>query len=316
MATESPAICVVGSSNIDLTFRTARLPRPGETLSGSAFQLGFGGKGANQAVIAARLGARVAMVSKVGRDVFGEQTLANFRAQGMDTSGVMVDERHSTGTAAIIVDDQAQNCILVVGGANLALTPEDVRRAAHVIQSAKVLVCQLEVPIEATTEAFRLARSAGVQTILNPAPATKLPDELLRLCDYCIPNETEIELLTGQAATTLDGAERGARLLQERGPKTVIVTLGGRGVLVLDGKRIDHIPALDVKAVDTAGAGDAFIGSLAAFLADGLSLPAAVRSANAVAALSVTRLGTQDSYPIVSEVKTFMTSKGLNFGER
>jgi ribokinase len=311
MASEPARVCVVGSSNIDLIFRTPRLPRPGETLAGHAFRLDFGGKGANQAVLAARLGARVAVVSRVGRDVFGEQTLANYRREGIDTAHVFVDEARPTGVASIAVDDDARNCILVVPGANLGLSPEDVRRAAPALRAAAMLLCQLEVPQESVLEGFRLARAAGVRTVLNPAPAAPLADELLRLADVCVPNEPELEALTGQPAETLEQAEAAGRALLRRGPGAVVVTLGGRGALVLEGTAAEHVPAVPVRAVDPTGAGDAFIGALGVSLAGGQSLRAAVRRANAVAALTVTRLGAQASFPSRAEIEHFLASAGL-----
>jgi ribokinase len=300
-----PHICVVGSSNVDLTFRTARLPRPGETMAGQAFHLGFGGKGANQAVMAARLGAQVTLVSKIGRDVFGEQSLQNYRTQGIETRHVRVDEQRSTGLAAILVDDQARNCIIVVPGANLGLTPEDVRDAAASIRTADVQLCQLEVPVATTLEALRVAKAAGVRTILNPAPATPLPDDMLPLVDLCVPNETELEALSGCPVADLVQVEAAARVLLGRGAGQVIVTLGDRGAMIVDAQSAEHIPAVPVTAVDSTGAGDAFIGSLAVFLAEQLPLTEAVRRANAVAALSVTRPGTQASFPVRAEVDAF-----------
>jgi ribokinase len=305
---EPPRICVVGSSNLDLIFRTPRLPRPGETLAGHDFRLDFGGKGANQAVMAARLGARVAMVSRVGRDVFGEQTLANYRREDIDTAHVSLDDARPTGVASIVVDDAARNCILVVPGANLGLSPEHVRQAAAAIRAATVLLCQLEVPLESVLEAFRLARAAGVRTVLNPAPAAALPDELLRLADVCVPNEPELEALTGQPAVTLEQAEDAVRSLARRGPGALVVTLGERGALVLERDAAEHVPAVPVQAVDPTGAGDAFIGALGVSLAAGLPLWDAVRRANAVAALSVTRLGAQASFPSLAEVEQFLAS--------
>jgi ribokinase len=299
---QPPHVCVVGSTNIDLTFRAARLPKPGETLAGHAFHLGHGGKGANQAVMAARLGARVTMVGKVGRDVFGEGALRNYREQGIDTTHVLIDTERPTGVASIVVDDAAHNCIIVVPGANLGLTPQDVRAAATAIEGADVLLCQLEVPIETVTEALRIAKAAGVLTVLNPAPAVPLPDELLRLAGLCVPNENEIELLTGQSAASLEEAAAAAWELLKRGPGTVVVTLGERGAMIADAERAEHVPAPRVEAVDSSGAGDAFIGALGMFLAEGVPLREAVQRANAVAALSVTRLGTQASFPARAEV--------------
>jgi ribokinase len=212
--------------------------------------------------------------------------------------------------ASIVVDDQARNCILVVPGANLGLSPDDVRAAGDWIRSAALLLCQLEVPLETTQEALRIAREAGVRTVLNPAPAVPLPEELLQLADLCVPNETELELLTGQRVSSLEAAAAAAWTLLERGPQQVIVTLGERGVLLADARSVEHIPALPVEAVDPTGAGDAFIGGLAVFLAEGLALPDAVRCANAVAALSVSRPGTQTALPTRAEADAFLRRAG------
>jgi ribokinase len=299
-------ICVVGSANVDLTFRTPRLPRPGETLTGRDFHLGFGGKGANQAVMACRLGAEVRLVARLGNDAFGPETLAHYRSEGLDTTCVSIDPERCTGVAAIIVDDSAKNCILVVPGANAALSPRDVWDAAPAIRSAHLLLGQLEVPLETTLTAFREARSAKVRTILNPAPALTLPAELLQLTDLCVPNEIEIEALTGRRADNLDDAASAAQILRRRGARSVVVTLGERGCLLLHYDEIVVIPAMAVPAVDPTGAGDAFIGSLAVFWAEGLSLPEAARRANAVAALTVTRRGAQAAFPSRAEAESFL----------
>jgi ribokinase len=309
MESVPPRICVVGSANIDLTFRTTRLPRPGETLAGHAFQQGFGGKGANQAVMAARFGARVTMVAKVGRDSFGDRILDNFRDEGIDAAHVHRDDSRGTGVAGIVVDEEAQNCILVVPGANLALTPEEIRQAADTIRQADVVVGQLEVPLETTWEAFRIARRHGVRTILNPAPAAPLADELLSLTDLCIPNETELELLTGKQAGSLAEIERAAQQIRGRGTATVIVTLGRRGALLVDQSGGELVPPVQVQAVDPSGAGDSFIGSLAVFLATGMTLRDALAKANLVAALSVTRPGTQAAFPRPEEVDNFLRNR-------
>jgi ribokinase len=311
MSTQAPRICVVGSSNIDLITKVPRLPKLGETLIGHSFHLGYGGKGANQAVMAARLGAQVSMVTRLGRDVFGEGTLRNYREQGVDTSHVLFDESRSTGVAPIFVDDSARNFIVIVPGANLGLSPADAQSARAVILAADTLICQLEVPIETTLEAFRIARAGGVRTVLNPAPAVLLPEELLQLTDICAPNETETELLTGLPAGTIEQAEAAGRRLLERGPRAVILTLGERGALLLDGLSVEHIAPLPVDPVDPTGAGDAFVGSLSVFLAEGLSLSASARRANAVAALSVTRIGTQVSFPQRAAADEFLVQHGL-----
>ncbi len=314
MANDSPRICVVGSTNVDLTFRTPRLPRPGETLTGRDFRLGSGGKGANQAVTAARLGARVAMVSRVGCDVFGESALRTLREEGVDTTFVVRDDVHPTGVAGIVVDDAAQNCILVVPGANAGLTPADVRAAAPVIRAASVVLCQLEIPLESTLEALRLARAAGVLTVLNPAPAVSLPEELLRLADLCVPNETEAETLSGRSAATPEDACEAAEILRGHGAAEVVVTLGERGAVLVGGAGVEHFPAVPVEAVDASGAGDAFIGSLAVSRARGRSPADAVRRAGVVAALSVTRAGTQASFPRRAEAEKFLARHGLAGG--
>lgn len=305
-----PTICVVGSSNIDLIARVPRLPTLGETLIGHSFHMGYGGKGANQAVMAVKLGARVTMVTRVGRDVFGEGTLKNYNDHGIDTRHVRFDEERFSGVAPIFVDDKANNVIVIVPGANMGLTAADVRAASDAILAADVLCCQLEIPIETTLEAFQIARSGGVRTILNPAPAMPLPDELLRLTDICAPNEVEIEQLTGRRAATLPEAEDAARELLARGPAAVVLTMGDRGVLLLDAEGARHMPAVTVEAVDPTGAGDAFIGSLAVFIGEGCNLREATRRAVAVASLSVTRIGTQVSFPDRGQADAFLAEHG------
>ncbi len=301
----------MGSSNIDLIARVPRLPRLGETLVGRSFHLGYGGKGANQAVMAARLGARVTLVAKVGRDVFGEGAARNLQAEGIETTHVLVAAERVSGVAQILVDDSAQNVIVVVPGANQDLRPAEVQRASTAILGADAVVCQLEVPVETTLEAFRIARTGGVCTILNPAPAGPLPDELLDLVDICLPNEPEAEQLTGQSVATRAGVEAAARALLRRGPRAVVVTLGAAGALVVDQGGAEPIPAVAVDAVDPTGAGDAFIGSLAVFLAEGVALREAAHRANAAAALSVTRIGAQESFPTGDEVRAFLARLGV-----
>jgi ribokinase len=308
----SPAnICVVGSSNIDLISKVPRLPRLGETMVGHSFHLGYGGKGANQAVMAAKLGARVTMVTKLGRDVFGQGTLENYRAQGIDTAFVLFDETEASGVAPIFVDDAANNFIVIIPGANYALSPADARAAADVIRAADVLVCQLEIPLATTLEAFRIAHAAHIRTILNPAPAVPLPDELLQLTDICVPNEIETELLSGSPVQTLDQVEDAARKLLARGVRVAIVTLGERGTLVVEQDAVEHVAPIAIDAVDPTGAGDAFIGSLAVFLGEGRALRNVVRRANAIAARTVTQIGTQSSFPNRAEADDFCAQHGV-----
>jgi ribokinase len=303
-------ICVVGSCNIDLTFHTSRLPRTGETVAGHDFRLGFGGKGANQAVMAARLGAEVRMVGRVGDDALGQQVLTALRQEGVKVADVPVTPNRPTGVAGIVVDAGAQNCIIVVPGANAELSADDVRGATAALRSADVVVAQLEVPLDAVAEAFARA-GKGPITILNPAPARELPDRLLALTDLCVPNETELESLTGQGTRTLAEIEGAARALLRRGPRTVLVTLGERGALLVEANNVRHFPAMPVAAVDPTAAGDAFIGSLAVFLTERVprKLEEAVQRAIAVAALTVTRPGAQASFPRRDEVEKFLAQQ-------
>ena len=304
---EPHSVCVVGSANVDLTFRMARLPRSGETVAARSLATDFGGKGANQAVMAVLAGARVSLVARVGADAFGRQVVENLASRGVGIDHVATDALLPTGVAAIFVDDAAHNNIVVAPGANAGLAVEHVVAAADVIRAARVLLCQLETPVEASLEAFRIARAAGVLTILNPAPARRLPDELLRLTDLCVPNETEAALLTGAATESTAGAAKAARALRSSGAQRVIVTLGARGCLIDDGSHTETVPAPTVAAVDPTGAGDAFLGVLAAALAKTLSLREAVGRATAAAALSVARPGAQASFPTMADVDAMIT---------
>ncbi len=288
---------------MDLIAYAPRLPAPGETLMGTRFQTGYGGKGANQAVAAARLGAAVAMVARVGGDVFGADMLANFAAQGIDVAQVLRTEGVSSGVAPIAVDDAGRNAIIVVAGANALLTPADVDAAAPAIGRARVLLCQLEVPIETSLRALTLARAAGVLTILNPAPAPEaLPDAMLRVSDLVCPNESEASAITGIPVTDAASAEAAGRVLVGRGARAAIVTLGAAGCLYVSASETWRAPAPVVTAVDTTGAGDCFLGSLAFFLARAAGLRDAATRAAAVAALSVQRPGTQTSYPYAADL--------------
>jgi ribokinase len=297
---------MVGSANIDLIARVPRLPAPGETLIGSQFKMGFGGKGANQAVMAARLGATVSVVCKVGNDIFGQDTLKNFKDQGIDTQHVLFDETRFSGVAPITVDQHTgQNSIIIVPGANDGLSPSDVRAAQETIYAAQMLLCQLEIPLETTLEAFRIAKAAPspVMTLLNPAPAAPLPDELLRLTDILVPNETETAFLTGLPVESMEETERAARVLQARGVRIVVLTLGARGALCIEGDSPEIlITAERVDAVDTSGAGDSFIGSFAYFYAKGASVGEAASKACRIATRSVLKAGTQTSFPYPAEL--------------
>jgi len=291
------SVTVVGSLNMDLVTRASRIPQPGETIIGDDFHTLPGGKGANQAVAAARLGAQVAMVGRVGRDTFAGPLLDNLAGAGVDCTFVTQDSQAATGVALIVVDAAGQNSIVVASGANMRLLPDDVDAAETVISAAHVLLLQLESPLETVTRAAQVARAHGVQVILNPAPARLLPASLLSLVDVLVPNESETELLTGLPVGDQAEAEAAAAALQEMGVGTVILTLGERGALLAREGEVTLLPAFDVTPVDTTAAGDAFVGGLGVALAEGKTLAEAVRWGNAAGALATTRLGAQPSLP-------------------
>jgi len=306
--TKRKGICVVGSANVDLIFRTPRLPVPGETLAGHSLHQCMGGKGANQAVVAARLGADVTFVARVGNDGFGTEAIEAYKSEGINTSFIQQDDGQPTGTAAILVDDDAENCIVVVAGANARLAPAHVQAARSVVENSNVLLSQLETPVATTLEAFQLARARNVLTILTPAPAENVTPELLELCDICVPNKAEIATITGQPVNSEQDVMHATALLRDRGVKRVVLTMGGDGVLLIDESGSSHIPATKVEAIDTTGAGDAFTGALAVGLAGGLTLEEAARHAVVVAAFSVTRAGTQPSFPTLNEVNQWIAT--------
>jgi ribokinase len=296
-------ICVVGACNIDLISYVPRLPHMGETIHGHDFQIGFGGKGANQAVMAAKLGGRATMVSKLGRDGFGDDTMANFARFGVDTAYVYRTDQAPSGVAPIAVDTTGHNTIIIVVGANALLTKQEIEASRPAIAEADVLVCQLEIPLEITLAALRIGREEGVLTILNPAPAqSELPPEFYELSDIFCPNESEAELLTGRTIRTLEEAEAAGQQLLRQGAKAIVLTLGERGSLSVTAERVVHVPTASVVAVDTTGAGDAFVGSLALFLASGQDALEAIRRANQIAAISVQGRGTQSSFPSRNEI--------------
>jgi ribokinase len=291
-STHMPHIVVIGSANIDLTTFTDQFPRPGETIFGRDFSLGFGGKSANQAVAARLCGADVTMIARVGDDMFGEATIQNFKSFGIDTSRVLITPGVSTGVAPIFVESSGQNRILVVKGANDRLTPEDVYAAKDVILSSDKVALGLEIPLLTSIKALRFAKEHGIQTIFNPAPAQVLDLKEAGFAGYVIPNETEAEILSGMPVRNLDEARICARKLLDSGLSRIIITLGANGALFGD----RHIAPFPVEPVDTTGAGDAFIGSLAVFLSSGYSEPEAISRANLYAALSTLSIGTQKSF--------------------
>lgn len=287
-----PHIVVIGSANIDLTTFTDQFPRPGETIFGSDFSLGFGGKGANQAVAARNCGADVSMIARVGDDMFGDAYIQNFKALGIDTRHVLMTSGVSTGVAPIFVESNGQNRILVVKGANDRLTPEDIYAAREVILAADQIVLQLEIPLLSTIKALQFAKEHGIGTIFNPAPAQTLDLREAGLADYFIPNETEAEIVGGMPVRDIDDARKCAKALRDGGLGRVIITLGANGALFGD----EHVAPFAVDPVDTTGAGDAFIGSLAVFLSSGYSELDAISRANLYAALSTLSVGTQKSF--------------------
>jgi ribokinase len=300
-----PYILVVGSSNTDMVVKAERLPGPGETVLGGAFIMAAGGKGANQAVAAARLGAEVVFVAKVGEDIFGKQAVESFKREGIDTSYVVVDSGNPSGVALIAVDARGENCIVVAPGANGNLLYEDLATAEEKIKNAAWVLMQLEIPLKTVEYVVGMAAGYGVPVILNPAPACVLPDDLLRKVAILTPNHKEAEMLGGVPIVDKCSAERAAAVLAGKGVQTVIITLGTDGALVLDGGVFLWVAAPAVTAVDTTAAGDVFSGALAVALSEGRSIKDSVGFACAAAALSVTRMGAQSSAPTRDEVDGF-----------
>jgi ribokinase len=306
--TQSRRIVVVGSSGTDMIIRVERIPRPGETLIGGEFAMAAGGKGANQAVSAARAGGDVVFVARVGRDNFGEQSIAGFVSDGIDVQHVLRDGKAPSGIALIFVAKDGENSIAVSSGANARLTPADVRRARSVFNGAAVLIVQLESPLATVQAAVLIAVRNGLQVILNPAPARALPDSLLRQISILTPNETEAELLTGVKVNSDAAAAKASAILRRRGVQTVILTLGARGAFVATEGGTQLVSGFKVKAVDTTAAGDVFNGALAVALAEQRPLQQAVRFANAAAAIAVTRLGAQPSAPSRRQIERMLKS--------
>ncbi|WP_223542929.1 ribokinase [Pseudomonas sp. GL-B-12] len=298
-------VVVIGSLNMDLVTRAPRLPKGGETLIGQSFTTVSGGKGANQAVAAARLGAQVSMIGCVGSDAYGEALRGALLAEQIDCQAVSTVEG-SSGVALIVVDDSSQNSIVIVPGANGALTAEAIDRFDSVIRAADVLICQLEVPDASVGHALKRGRELGKTVILNPAPASRpLPADWYASIDYLIPNESEASALSGLSVDSLETAQAAATRLIALGAGKVIITLGAQGSLFADGLRFEHFPAPAVKAVDTTAAGDTFVGGFAAALAAGNDEAQAIRFGQVAAALSVTRAGAQPSIPALSDVQAF-----------
>lgn len=296
-------IVVFGSFVVDLTSRSQGLPVPGQTILGSSFRMGPGGKGSNQAVAAHRAGANVTLVTKVGKDVFGNVALDFYQGEGMNTDYILQDERRETGAALIMVDEiSAQNEIVVVSGACGNITDEDIERCRALIESASILLLQHEINFDAQYKVIDIAYKAGVKIVLNPAPAAEIPDDVLKKIDIVTPNETEAYVLTGVEVKNVEDAQNAAKVFLEKGVKNVVITMGALGAFATDGKRCELLPRLNVNAIDTTGAGDAFNGGFVMALSEGRDLFEALRYGNATGALSVTKPGTAPAMPTRAEI--------------
>ncbi len=296
------SIIVVGSSNTDMVIKTPHLPTPGETILGGTFFMNAGGKGANQAVAAARLGGKVTFIAKLGDDIFGKQALQLFREEGINTSCILTDSTYPSGVALITVDEKGENCIAVASGANASLTADDLALAENIVKEAGIILMQLEIPVETVAYVAELAHKNKIKVILNPAPACVLPDELLQNISIITPNQNEAEMLTGIAVTDDISALEAAVALHKKGITEVIITLGAEGALVFSDNEYRMITPPKVIAVDSTAAGDVFNGALAVAIAEGVNIFDAADFACRAAAISVTRLGAQASAPFRREI--------------
>lgn len=307
-------ICVVGSNMIDLMTYIDLFPEAGETIEAADFAMGFGGKGANQAIAAARLGSHVNFVTMVGDDDFGRNQLKNYETNGINTEGIGSTASFPSGVASIFVDKNSENRILITKGANKELTVPFLESRLHLLKDSKIVVLQQEIELETNYRAIEAANEKGVAVLLNPAPANKnFKAEYIKRVNFLVPNESELSVMTGMNCTSLEEIRKAARTLVEKGAKNLFVTLGAKGVLWMNKQKELMIPALKVKACDTTGAGDAFIGSFAHFYASGKSIEDSLKAACKYAAITVTRRGTQTSYPTKVEFEEIL--KRENFGE-
>ena len=294
-------ILILGSSNTDMTIKSEVLPVPGQTVTNGSFYMGPGGKGANQAVAAARLGGNAKLVCKVGKDIFGDNAVKHYREEGLDVSGVLRSDLPS-GIALINVDAKGENCIAVAPGANADITEAEIDGIADEIRASAILLLQLEIPLPAVMRAAKIAHEAGVKVVLNPAPFRPLPDEIFRYVDLFIPNETELAAFTGMPVESQETALAAAHAMVEKGVKEIIVTLGSKGSLITDGVSVRPVQAFKVNAVDTTAAGDTYCGALCVALSEGKSLEEATLFASKASALSVTKAGAQASMPYRNEI--------------
>ena len=308
---ERRALVVVGSLHMDLTVKTERIPQIGETVLGKHLTMSPGGKGANQAVAAARLGADVTLVGRVGADALGRKLIENAKGKGIDINYIVKDRETATGVALIMVDEEGNNLIAVAPGADMRCCTDDIDRAENVIKSSDVLSIQLEIPPHVVEYAIDKAFKEGVKVILNPSPAQQLPDKLLRKVYILTPNEKEAEALSNCKVTSVKAAKRAAEKIRERGVENVIVTLGKNGAIMARGGETVHVKGIDVNTVDATGAGDAFCGTLAVAISSGKNLKEAVMYSNCAGALATTKIGAQEALPKASELESFMKSRGL-----
>lgn len=298
----SERIVVIGSCNTDMVINMERLPLPGETIIGGNFFMNAGGKGANQAVAAARLGGNVSFMAKVGNDHFGSRSIEQYKAEGVNVEHITVDNDQPSGVALIMVDSHGENCIAVASGANALLLPADVERAKEMIEQGDIVLMQLETPMETVEYAAHLAHKKGKKVILNPAPAMSLSDVLLGDLYMLIANETETEFLTGVKITDMESVCRAADVISDKGVKNVVITLGSKGAFVKENDTYHKVPAIKVKAVDATAAGDTFCGALCVALAERKGILEAVEFANKCASVTVTRMGAQSSLPYRAEI--------------
>lgn len=304
----SQKIVVVGSCNTDMVIKADRLPIPGETILGGTFFMNPGGKGANQAVAAARLGGSVALISKTGNDVFGKQSVMLYTSENIKTDYVFSDPKHPSGVALITVDSNGENCIVVASGANAYLTPSDIEKAGTVLENCEMVLMQLEIPVETVEYVAAVAHDRNIKVILNPAPARALSDNLLKNIYMIIPNKSEAEILSGIKVSDIDSAKQAADIISAKGVDIVVVTLGAQGALIKDGNDYQYVEAFKVDALDTTAAGDTFCGAVCVGLAEGKTILDSVKMACRAAAITVTRMGAQASIPYRSELSSIDNS--------
>jgi ribokinase len=300
-------VLVIGSSNLDLVVTAKRFPNPGETIFGKKFEMFPGGKGANQAVCAARLGCKTTFIGKMGNDDFREKLSSILIEAGVDIKNLLVDSNEHTGTALITVDETGQNQIIVISGSNMKLSPKDIERKSALFSDATVVLAQLEIPIETVVQAAELARQNHALFILNPAPAASLPDRLFPLIDFITPNENELELLSGIKTVDDSSIKHASEILMQKGVRNIIVTLGKRGAMLVNHSSAKLFPVSKVKVVDSTAAGDAFNGAFASSISEGHSVEESIEFANKIASISVTRMGAQSSMPYLNEIKDLLT---------